>query len=123
MAIEVRRQQRVELLAQRVDAGWDGRHERSTAHGALAPSRAWPWCLPLAFSHAIHGSYAYWRRLLASIHRPAGTLSGGLVEAADVVLGRVGVAGLPGFSTEGPRSSGRDVDGQVGWACAGSTRW
>ena len=41
MLIEVRRQQREELLAQRVkDAGWDGRHERSTAHGALgAPLR------------------------------------------------------------------------------------
>src|SRR3712207_2354168 len=47
MLIDVGRQQREELLAQRVkDAGWDGRHERSPAHGALAPSRAWPSCLP-----------------------------------------------------------------------------
>jgi hypothetical protein len=35
----VRRQQGEELLTQRVkDAGWDGRHERSTDHGASAPS-------------------------------------------------------------------------------------
>ena len=41
MVIEVRRQQGQELLAQRVeDARWEGRHERSTSHGALAPSRA-----------------------------------------------------------------------------------
>jgi len=41
------RQQGQKLLAQRVkDARWDGRHERSTAHGASVPSRAWPACLP-----------------------------------------------------------------------------
>jgi hypothetical protein len=41
MAVDARRQLGEELLAQRVkDARWDGRHERSTAHGASAPSRA-----------------------------------------------------------------------------------
>jgi hypothetical protein len=41
MFIDMRRQQGEELLAQRVkDARWDGRHERSTSHGALAPSQA-----------------------------------------------------------------------------------
>ncbi len=65
MLIDVRRQQREELLAQRVkDAGWDGRHERSTAHGALAPSRAWPSCLPSTLNHAERRSSAYWRGLL-----------------------------------------------------------
>jgi hypothetical protein len=64
MFIDVRRQQREELLAQRVkDAGWDGRHERSTAHGALAPSRAWPSCLPTTLSHAERRSCTYRREL------------------------------------------------------------
>jgi hypothetical protein len=41
MPVDTRRQQGEELLAQRLkDARWDGRHERSTAHAALAPSRA-----------------------------------------------------------------------------------
>src|SRR3954451_20812163 len=47
MVIDVRRQQVEEPLAQRVeDARWDGWHERSTSHGASAPSRAWYSCLP-----------------------------------------------------------------------------
>src|SRR3954449_4324001 len=53
MPVDAGRDQGEELLAQRIkDARWDGRHERSTAHGALAPSRAWPSCLPSTLSHA-----------------------------------------------------------------------
>src|SRR3954452_997430 len=53
MPVDAGRDQGEELLAQRVkDARWDGRHERSTAHGALAPSRGWPSCLPSSISHA-----------------------------------------------------------------------
>jgi len=41
MPVHPRWPQGEELLAQRVkDARWNGRHERSTAHGASAPSRA-----------------------------------------------------------------------------------
>src|SRR3712207_5126619 len=64
MVIDVRRQQGEDLLAQGVkDAGWDGRHERSTSHGALAPSRAWPSCLPPTSNHAEHRPTAYRRGL------------------------------------------------------------
>src|SRR3712207_4126634 len=70
MVIDVRRQQGEDLLAQRVkDAGWDGRHERSTTHGALAPSRAWPSCLPPTLSHADRNNRAYWRALFSVIDR------------------------------------------------------
>jgi hypothetical protein len=41
MPVVARGQQGEEFLAQRLkDARWDGRHERSTTHGASAPSRA-----------------------------------------------------------------------------------
>jgi hypothetical protein len=67
MVIDVRWQQSEELLAQRVkDAGWDGRHERCTSHGALAPSRAWPSCLPPTISHAERPDHAYRRTPLLS---------------------------------------------------------
>jgi hypothetical protein len=59
------RQQGQQLLAQRLkDARWDGRHEASTNHGALAPSRAWPSCLPSPFSHAERANRTYRRPLL-----------------------------------------------------------
>jgi hypothetical protein len=56
------------------------------------------------------------RRLLASIHRLTWALPASSGEVAMVALEREGLAGLPGFSTEGPRSSGRGCrrSGRVG---------
>jgi hypothetical protein len=78
MLIDVRWQQREELLAQGLkDARWDGRHERSTSHGALAPLRAWPSCLPSPISHVERRDQAYRRGLLRSrVAAITGALSG-----------------------------------------------
>src|ERR671932_2817542 len=83
MVIDVPWQEREELLAQRVeDARWDGRHERSTSHGALAPSRAWPSCLPSPLSHAERDDHAYWRgRLTEALLTQALLAPAGLVDA------------------------------------------
>src|SRR4051794_12291574 len=56
-----------EFLPQRVkDARSDGRHERSTSHGASAPSRAWPLCLPPTITPPERRHHAYWPTLLAA---------------------------------------------------------
>ena len=87
MSLHTRRQQGEELLAQRVkDAGWDGRHEASTVHGALAPSRAWPSCLPHQRSHPD------W---LNPDPRVEAKLSDEYLTWADVIVGGSGTAPAP----------------------------
>src|SRR3954452_14215820 len=75
------RQQGQKLLAQRVkDARWDGRHERSTAHGALAPSRPWPSCLPSPIRRAERRERTYCRPLLVTVRVAQQRLSAGLAD-------------------------------------------
>src|SRR3954453_2776795 len=73
------RQQGQKLLAQRVkDARWDGRHQRATAHGAVAPSRPWPSCLPSPIGRAERRERTYWRPLLVTVRVAQQRLSAGL---------------------------------------------